>query len=135
MLYCIVVTNARFEEQLMNIKNLSIYLCISAWMLGSVRTLEAYRVVAVDEPTYHKPGHTEAVHLTDEEKASLDYALRNFLTTEQEGNQRIDDSLITKVQAACEFDGACELIGRVMGDFKGKKLRDLFSAIGLRTDL
>jgi hypothetical protein len=120
----------------MNIKNLSIYLCIGAWMLGSITTLRAYRVVTItDEPTYYKPGHKEAAYLTDEEKASLGYALRNFLTTEEEGNQRIDDSLIKKVQAACEFDGACELIGQVMADFKGKKLRDLFNAVGLRTDL
>jgi hypothetical protein len=119
-------------------KSILLALCVGV----SIHQIHAYEVAANTPgaalpftPTYYAAGNTQIVYLDDEERAKLDYALRFFLDTEQEGNQRIDAALIRRVKAACSANDACPLIDKVMGDFKHKKLRDLFLAVGLRSDL
>ncbi|HEV2917138.1 MAG TPA: hypothetical protein VGW78_05355 [Candidatus Babeliales bacterium] len=107
-------------------------------------TIQSYEVIDLPikenakkrlNPTYYTPDGKQAVYLTKEERAQLDYVMRNLLDNEQEYNTRIDASLIKKLKAACRVDNTCLLIDKVLGDFNGKKVREMFLALGLRTNL
>ena len=119
-------------------------LCMIGALISTSSTLYAFEVVALPlkqdirkrlDPTYYTPNGKEAVYLTREELGQLEYVMRNLLDNEQEYNTRIDDSLIKTLKAACRIDNTCLLIDKVLNDFKGKKTREMFLALGLRTNL
>lgn len=115
-------------------------LCISAYSLYGyeVRELPVKQNIKKElNPTYYTPDGKEAVYLSHRELGKLAYAMRNLLDNEQEYNTRISKSLIQKLKAACQADGydTCQLIDKVLGDFIGKRTRELFLSLGLRTNL
>jgi hypothetical protein len=90
--------------------------------------------VSDSRPTYYTKNGVP-VFLTRDELATLDYVLRYQEALEQQFDSRITDKFIKKLKAACRAADSCELIDRVLGDFKGKRLEEMFVTLGLRTDI